>query len=152
MPTPSFATDIVRALYGLDSVSAEALNQHAYDGRGIFRICDMQGGLWVLRLKRGAEEHEALTHTARLLEWFAQREYSAPVVRRTHEQRLVPQPKNVTRHHSHSLRAAWAMVLVRSCSTLQRGSGRNTQLLQQWIGAWHCQQKVATLYTAAPHW
>src|SRR5215207_10831560 len=89
MPTPSFVTDVARELYGLKPLSIESLDQHQYDVRGIYRLRDPQDGVWVLRLKQGVEEYDSLTHTARLLDWLAQQQYAAPVVRRTLDQQPV---------------------------------------------------------------
>jgi aminoglycoside phosphotransferase (APT) family kinase protein len=89
MPTASFVADVARTLYGLEPVSIQVLDQYQIDGRGIYRIQDAQAGGWVMRLKQDIEEVDALTHTARLLEWLAGHLYPAPVVRATKDQQLV---------------------------------------------------------------
>src|SRR5689334_1383579 len=89
MPTPSFVTEVTQELYGLEPQSIESLDQHPCDVRGIYRLCDAQDGVWVLRLKQGVEEYDSLTHTAGLLDWLAQQQYAAPVVRRMLDQQPV---------------------------------------------------------------
>jgi Ser/Thr protein kinase RdoA (MazF antagonist) len=89
MPAPSFVADVVRTLYGFEPHSIESLDQYSFESRGIYRIRDAQSGLWVMRLKQDLGELDALTHTARLLEWLAGHLYPAPAVRATKDRQLV---------------------------------------------------------------
>jgi aminoglycoside phosphotransferase (APT) family kinase protein len=89
MPTASLVADAARTLYGFEPQSIESLDQYSFDWRGIYRVHDAQGDRWVMRLKQDLEAVDALTHTARLLEWLAGHLYPAPVVRATKDQQLV---------------------------------------------------------------
>jgi Ser/Thr protein kinase RdoA (MazF antagonist) len=89
MLTPSFVANAARELYGLEPLSIESLDQHQFELRGIYRIRDAQGGVWVMRLKQGSEELEALAQTARALDWLAGCQYAAPSARTTIDQQLV---------------------------------------------------------------
>jgi Ser/Thr protein kinase RdoA (MazF antagonist) len=100
MPTPTFASDVARELYGLEPTSIEPLDRYHHDLRGIYRVRDAQDGAWVLRIKQGIEEYDSLTHTARLLDWMAEQRYPAPLVRRTLDQQPV------------SLTDGWAIMLL----------------------------------------
>jgi Ser/Thr protein kinase RdoA (MazF antagonist) len=89
MLTLSFVADAAGELYGLEPLSIESLDQYHYDLRGIYRLRDAQSGAWVMRLKHGVEEYLSLSDTARLLDWLAQQQYPAPVVRRTVDRQSV---------------------------------------------------------------
>ena len=89
MHTASFVADVARTQYGFEPQSIESLDQYSFDWRGIYRVHDAQGDRWVMRLKQDLEAVDALTHTARLLEWLGDQLYPAPVVRATKDQQLV---------------------------------------------------------------
>jgi len=89
MLTPSFVADVARELYGLEPLSIDSLDQHQFELRGIYRIRDAQGGVWVMRLKQDLEQIDALAHTVRVLDWLAGCGYAAPVARATLDQQLV---------------------------------------------------------------
>lgn len=65
MPIPSFVADVALALYGFEPQSIASLDQHSFESRGIYRVGDAQGGVWVMRLKQDLEEIDALTHYRR---------------------------------------------------------------------------------------
>src|SRR3712207_2655163 len=89
MPEPSFVTCVARTLYGFEPRSIDSLDQHQFDWRGLYRVQDAQGGTWVMRLVQTPEALDALTHTARLLDWLSSQSYPAPSVRLTTDQQLV---------------------------------------------------------------
>jgi len=52
----SFVANITRTLYGFEPQSIEALDQHPFDWRGIYRLRDAQGDEWLMRLAYPAEQ------------------------------------------------------------------------------------------------
>src|SRR5689334_8357756 len=89
MPVLSFIIHAARMLYGFEPQSIESLDRHSFESRGIYRVRDAQGGVWVMRFKQDIEEVGPLTHTARLLNWLAGHQYPAPTVYVTKDQQLV---------------------------------------------------------------
>jgi aminoglycoside phosphotransferase (APT) family kinase protein len=89
MPVPFFVADIAQTLYGFEPKSITSLEQYQFDWRGIYRVQDAQDCVWVMRLFQLPDAVESLTHTARLLDWLAQQQYPAPLVRATADQQLV---------------------------------------------------------------
>ena len=89
MPALSFVANIARKLYGLEAQVIESLDQYVFDWRGIYRVQDAQGDVWLMRLLQISEESGALSDIARLLEWLAHQQYPAPAVRATVDQQLV---------------------------------------------------------------
>ena len=89
MPAPSFVANVARTLYGFEPQSIESLDQYQYDWRGIYRVQDAQGGVWVMRFMHLPDAVDSFIHTGRLLDWLTQHEYPAPSVRMTIDQQHV---------------------------------------------------------------
>jgi Ser/Thr protein kinase RdoA (MazF antagonist) len=82
MPELDLVTQIAETLYQIQPQRIEPLPP-LFDWRGIYRIHDPRGRVWLLRLLRQPQAAEALTETGRLLQWLEQQQYLAPHVRTT---------------------------------------------------------------------
>ncbi len=95
----ALATQFVETVYQRQIAHIEALPP-LFTWRGLYRVHDTQGDVWILRLLQLPSVVDILTQTAQLLQWFEQHQYPAP--------RLV-----LTRdHHAVGLLNGWGSLLL----------------------------------------
>jgi Phosphotransferase enzyme family len=90
MPELDLVTQIAETIYQIQPQRVEPLPP-LLDWRGIYRIHDPCGHVWLLRLLRLPHAADALTETGRLLQWLEQQPYPAPHVRTTLSHQCVGQ-------------------------------------------------------------
>jgi Ser/Thr protein kinase RdoA (MazF antagonist) len=90
MPELDLVTRIAETIYQFRPQRVEPLPP-LFDWRGIYRIHDSCGHVWLLRLLRLPHAADALTETGRLLQWLEQQQYPAPHVRTTLSHQCVGQ-------------------------------------------------------------
>ena len=90
MPELDLVTQIAESIYQLQPQRIEPLPP-LFDWRGIYRIHDPRGHVWLLRLLRLPHAADALTKTGQLLQWLEQQQYPAPHVRTTRYHQCVGQ-------------------------------------------------------------
>ena len=78
----TLAAQIAETVYGLAPRSIVRLPPF-FDRRGLFRVDDAEGEVWIVRLLRGDEAADGLAATAQFLTWLAHNHYPAPSVRLT---------------------------------------------------------------------
>jgi Ser/Thr protein kinase RdoA (MazF antagonist) len=88
MPALDLVAQIAETIYQLQPQRIEPLPP-LLDWRGIYRIHDQRGLVWLLRLLRLPEAAESLTEAGRLLQWLEQQQYPAPHVRTTRSRQCV---------------------------------------------------------------
>lgn len=72
--------DLVEYLYPISVTGIQALHQFAFDWRGIYRIDDINGHSWVLRMFHAQDAAPWLAQAATLLRWLSSCGYAAPHV------------------------------------------------------------------------
>lgn len=82
MPDLDLVTRIAETIYKLRPQQIEPLPP-LLDWRGIYRIHDPRGRVWLLRLLRLPHAADALMEIGQLLQWLEQQQYLAPRVRVT---------------------------------------------------------------------
>jgi Ser/Thr protein kinase RdoA (MazF antagonist) len=127
MLAPSFVTNAARTLYGFEPQAIESLDQYQIDWRGIYCVHDPQGCVWVMRLLQLPDQVDSIIHTTQLLDWFAQQQYPAPVVRMTTDQQRV------------SVIDGWAITLISYVdgSVLGTSSAEDLEAFAQTVGRLH---------------
>ncbi len=88
MPELDLVTQVAETIYQLQPQQIEPLSP-PFDWRGIYRIHDSHGHVWLLRLLNLPHADVALTETGRLLQWLEQQQYPAPHVRTTRDHQYV---------------------------------------------------------------
>jgi Ser/Thr protein kinase RdoA (MazF antagonist) len=88
MPELDLVTQVAETIYQLQPQQIEPLPP-LFDWRGIYRIRDSHGRVWLLRLLNLPHADHALTETGRLLQWLEQQQYPAPHVRTTRDHQYV---------------------------------------------------------------
>ncbi len=71
---------LIEQLYPISVAEIHSLQQHALDWRGIYRVADTYGQMWVLRMVQRLEPTPWMKQPATLLRWLAVQGYSAPKV------------------------------------------------------------------------
>src|SRR5438874_227943 len=82
MPDLDLVTRIAETIYQIQLQRIEPLPP-PLDWRGIYRIHDPHGRVWLLRLLRLPQAADTLMETGRLLQWLEQQQYPAPQVQTT---------------------------------------------------------------------
>jgi Ser/Thr protein kinase RdoA (MazF antagonist) len=88
MPDP-FVARIAAEVYGLSPVSIQPIELFHHEWRGIYRVEDVHGDQWVLRMLQRPATATAFAETAVILRWLATQGYPAPQVLPTTSQQLV---------------------------------------------------------------
>ena len=99
MPEIGLVTQIAETIYQIQPQRIEPLPP-LLDWRGIYRIHDPHGRVWLLRLLHLPHAADALAESGRLLQWLEQQQYPAPHVRTTRD------------HHCAGQLDGWASLLL----------------------------------------
>lgn len=88
MPHLDLATQFIETVYHRHTVQIEALPPF-FSWRGLYRVHDTQGAVWILRLLYVQSDVTTVIQTATLLQWLEQHHYPAPRLVQTHDHQLV---------------------------------------------------------------
>lgn len=88
MPHLDFATQFIETVYHRPIAQIEALPPF-FSWRGLYRVHDTQGSIWILRLLNVPSVVDSLTQIAELLQWLEQHHYVAPRLVLTHNHQVV---------------------------------------------------------------
>lgn len=82
------ATQFIETVYHRRIVQIEALPPF-FSWRGLYRVHDTQGAVWILRLLHMPSDVKIVIQTANLLQWLEHHHYPAPRLVLTHDHKLV---------------------------------------------------------------
>jgi Ser/Thr protein kinase RdoA (MazF antagonist) len=82
------ASQFIETVYQRQIAQIEALPP-LFSWRGLYRVHDTQGSVWILRLLHVPSVVEILTRTADMLQWLEQHHYPAPRLVLTHHHQMV---------------------------------------------------------------